>query len=378
MPTRLPATSLTKHTIDVQGHQPIKQCHSRLSPKVEEAFREAAQKLEDEGIISPNGSEWCNPIVMVRKSDGGHRLCIDFRKLNEVAKKDAYPMKNISEILDKLSSAKYISKIDLSQAFHQIPLAEESKELTAFPVPGKGLFHYNRMPFGLSGAKARFQRLLDRLITPEFEPHAFAYLDDIIIVSETFKEHTYWLEKVLDAILKAGLTVNREKSEFGCSQVRYLGYLVDRTGMHPDPEKVEPITSYPAPNTLRKLRRFLGMVSWYRRFIKDFAAKAEPLYRLLKKNRRYTWENEQEQAFQELKNALITARTLSRPDFSLPFVLQTDASSTGLGAVLTQVQNGEEHVIAFASRSMQGAEKNYTVTEQECLAVIWAVEKFRP
>ena len=297
MPTRLPATNLTKHTIDVQGHQPIKQCHRRLSPKVEEAFREAAQKLEDEGIIGPSGSEWCNPVVMVRKSDGGHRLCIDFRKLNEVAKKDAYPMKNISEILDKLSSAKYISKIDLSEAFHQIPLAEESKELTAFPVPGKGLFHHNRMPFGLSGAPARFQRLLDRLITPEFEPHAFAYLDDIIVVSETFKEHTYWLERVLDAILKAGLTVNREKSEFGCSQVRYLGYLVDRTGMHPDPEKVEPIISYPAPNTLRKLRRFLGMVSWYRKFLKDFAAKAEPLYRLLKKNRRYTWENEQEQAF---------------------------------------------------------------------------------
>ena len=234
------------------------------------------------------------------------------------------------------------------------------------------------MPYGLSGAPARFQRLLDRLITPEFEPHGFAYLDDIIVVSETFKEHTYWLERVLDAILKAGLTVNREKSEFGCSQVRYLGYLVDRTGMHPDPEKVEPITSYPAPNTLRKLRRFLGMVSWYRRFINDFAAKAEPLYRLLKKNRRCTWDNEQEQAFQELKNALITAPTLSRPDFSLPFVLQTDASSAGLGAVLTQVQNDEEHVIAFASRSMQGAEKNYTVTEQECLAVIWAVEKFRP
>ena len=244
---------------------------------MEEAFREAAQKLEDERIISLSGSEWCNPVVMVRKSDGGHRLCIDFRKLNEVAKKDAYPMKNISEILDKLSSAKYISKIDLSQTFHQIPLAEESKELTAFPVPGKGLFHYNRMPFGLSGAPARFQRLLDRLITPEFEPYAFAYLDDIIVESETFEEHTYWLERVLDAILKAGLTVNREKSEFGCSQVRYLGYLVDRTGMHPDPEKVEPITSYPAPNTLRKLRRFLGMVSWYRRFIKDFATKADPL-----------------------------------------------------------------------------------------------------
>ncbi|XP_033227080.1 uncharacterized protein LOC117179418 [Belonocnema kinseyi] len=342
MPTKFPATLMVEHYIDIQGSPSIRQAYRRLSPKVEESLRESAQKLEAEGIIRPSESEWCNPVVMIRKPDGDYRLCIDFRKLNEVAKKDAYLMRNINTILDKLSSARYISEIDLSQAFHQIPLSNECKEFTAFPVPDMETYHYNRIPFGLSGAPATFQRLLDLLITPEFEPHAFSYMDDIVVVSETFEDHIYWLENVLDAIVNAGLMANSDKSELGCSRVRYLRYLVDKTGMHPDPEKIKPITSYPAPapTTLRKLRRILGMVSWYRRFIKDFGQKAEPLHRLLKKI--------------------------------------GDASNTDLGAVLTQVQDGVEYVIAFASRSMQGAEKNYTVTEQECLAVVWTVKKFRP
>ena len=167
---------------------------------------------------------------MVKKADGGYRLCIDFRKLNDVAKKDAYPMRNMSDILDKLRSARYISKIDLSQAFHQIPLSEDSKQYTAFTVPGKGLFQYKRMPFELSGSPAFFQRLLDRLITPEFKPYAFAYLDGIILVGESFEDHMDWLEKVLEVIVKSGLTINREKSEFCANQVRYLGYLVDQQG----------------------------------------------------------------------------------------------------------------------------------------------------
>ena len=153
-----------------------------------DALRKAVEKLEEQELIERSVSEWCNPTVMVKKADGGYRLCIDFRKLNEVAEKDAYPMRNMSDILDRLRSVRYISKIDLSQAFHQIPLSEDSKQYTAFAVPGKGLFQYKRMPFGLSGSLASFQRLLDRLITPEFEPYAFTYLDDIIVVGESFEE----------------------------------------------------------------------------------------------------------------------------------------------------------------------------------------------
>jgi len=165
-------------------------------------------------IIEPSRSEWSTPIVMVRKPNGTYRFCLDFRKLNSVSKKDAYPLPYMNAILDKLRSARYISTIDLSQAYFQIPLERSSRELTAFTVPGKGLFHFKRMPYGLTGAPATFQRLLDRLIGPEMEPHAFAYLDDIVVVTQTFDEHLEWLKRVLNRIREAGLTINPEKSKF--------------------------------------------------------------------------------------------------------------------------------------------------------------------
>lgn len=226
---------------------------------------------------------------MVKKPNGKYRFCLDFRRVNGVSKKDAYPLPNMNGILDKLRSARYISTIDLSQAYFQIPLAKESREITAFSVPGKGLYHFTRMPYGLTGAPATFQRLLDRLIGPEMEPHVFAYLDDIVIVTPTFEEHISWLKKVLDKINTAGLTVNPDKCEFCRSQVRYLGFIVQREGLTVDPEKTRPILEYPAPRNIRQLLRFLGMSSWYRRFIPQFATLSEPLTRLLKKGKRWEW-----------------------------------------------------------------------------------------
>jgi len=281
-------------------------------------------------------------------------------------------------ILDKLRAARYISTIDLSQAYFQIPLAKESREITAFSVPGKGLYHFTRMPYGLTGAPATFQRLLDRLIGLEMEPFAFVYLDDIVIVTPTFEEHMIWLRKVLDRITSAGLTVNPDKCEFCRSQVRYLGFIVQREGLTVDPEKTRPILEYPAPRNIKQLRRFLGMSSWYRRFIPQFATLSEPLTRLLKKGKRWGWGDEQVRAFDRIREHLMAAPTLSCPNFEIPFVLQTDASSVGLGAVLTQTVEGEEKVIAFASRALADPEKKYSVTEQECLAVVWAIQKFRP
>jgi len=234
------------------------------------------------------------------------------------------------------------------------------------------------MPYGLTGAPATFQRLLDRLIGPEMEPFAFAYLDDIVIVTPTFEEHMVWLKRVLDKITNAGLTVNPDKCEFCRSQVRYLGFIVQGEGLTVDPEKTRPILEYPAPRNIKQLRRFLGMSSWYRRFIPQFATLSEPLTRLLKKGKRWGWGDEQVRAFEQIREHLMTAPTLSCPNFEEPFVLQTDASSVGLGAVLTQTIEGEEKVIAFASRALADPEKRYSVTEQECLAVVWAIQKFRP
>ncbi|XP_029163431.1 uncharacterized protein LOC114934886 [Nylanderia fulva] len=371
-------TSLTEHTIDVGQNKPIRQRCYLVSPKVQEAIHAEVDKMLRAGIIEPSHSEWSNPIVMIKKPNGKYRFCLDFRKVNDVSKKDAYPLPNMNGILDKLRSARYISTIDLSQAYFQVPLANESREITAFSVPGKGLYQFTRMPYGLTGAPATFQRLLDRLIGPEMEPHAFAYLDDIVIVTPTFKEHLEWLDRVLQKILAAGLTINPEKCEFCRAQVKYLGFIVSKEGLSVDPEKAQPILEYPAPTNLKQLRRFLGMSSWYRRFIPQFATRSEPLTRLLKKDQPWKWTNEQVHAFEEIRSYLVAAPTLSRPDFSIPFVLQTDASSVGIGAVLTQTINEEEHVIAFASRALADPEKRYTVTEQECLAVIWAIKKFRP
>ena len=371
-------TTLTEHVIDVGQHRPVKQRCYLVSPKVQEAIRDEVDKMLDAGIIEPSYSEWSNPIVMVKKSNGKYRFCLDFRKVNSLSKKDAYPLPNMNGILDKLRSARYISTLDLSQAYFQIPLAKESREITAFSVPGKGLYHFTRMPYGLTGAPATFQRLLDKLIGPEMEPHAFAYLDDIVIVTPTFEEHLVWLERVLNKISSAGLTINPEKCEFCRSQVRYLGFIVQRDGLTVDPEKARPILEYPAPTNLKQLRRLLGMSSWYRRFIPQFATVSEPLTRLLKKGKRWEWGEDQCRAFEKIRSCLISAPTLSCPDFKVPFVVQTDASSVGIGAVLTQNINGVENIIAFASRALSDPEKKYSVTEQECLAVVWAIKKFRP
>uniref|UniRef100_A0A6V7JLV8 Reverse transcriptase domain-containing protein n=1 Tax=Bracon brevicornis TaxID=1563983 RepID=A0A6V7JLV8_9HYME len=267
-------------------------------------------------------------------------------------------------ILDELRQAHYLTTLDLSQAYFQVPLSKESREITAFIVPGRGFFQFKRVPFGLMNAPATFQRLIDKLIGPQMYPHVFVYVGDIIIVTRTYDEHLVWLRRVLQKIRNTGLVINRERNEFSRSQVKYLGFLVNQSGLQADPEETSAIVDFPAPQTMKQLKRFSRMASWYRRFIPTFASIAEPL-------------TEQQDAFELLKSHLTAAPTLACPDFNQPFVLQTEASTVGLDAVLTQVQKGEERVITYASRALTDPEKNYTTTEQECLAAIWAIREFR-
>ena len=192
---------------------------------------------------------------MALKSDGNYRLCLDFRKLNSVSKKDTYPLPYMNDILRQLKAAKYISKIDLivSWAFNQIPLDEVSQKYTAFTVPGRGLFEYKRMPFGLTGAPATFQRLLDRILTPEMRPNVFTYLDNIIVVCTASEEYLRCLDKVHERIAKLGLTINPDKSDFCCNEVKYLGFVVNKVGLKVNPDEVGPIASYPIPRSLKQL-----------------------------------------------------------------------------------------------------------------------------
>lgn len=233
------------------------------------------------------------------------------------------------------------------------------------------------MPFGLHSAPATFQRLLDSVLGPELEPNVLVYLDDIIVASQTFDEHLKHLAEVFQRLRNAKLRLNAEKCHFCRDGLRYLGHTIDREGIRTDPAKVSAITNWPTPTTLRQVRQFLGVASWYRRFIADFSAKVAPLTRLMRKNARWAWTATEEEAFRSIRKALTTAPVLACPDFNQPFTLQTDASTLGLGAVLTQNLDGGECVIAYASRTLNQAEKNYSATELECLAVVWGIRRMR-
>ena len=335
-----------------------------------EAAQAEVDRMLAEGIIEPSESPWSSCPVIVPKSNGKHRFCTDFRLVNQVTKRDAYPIPHMDNIFDKLRSARYISTLDLSQAYHQIPLEAKSREVTAFTIPGRGLMQFTRMPYGLTNAPATFQRIMDNLIRPEWSPHVFAYLDDIVIVTESFDKHIKWLKIVLEALKKGNLQVNKNKSKFCVSEVKYLGYVVDANGLHADPDKIKPIAEYPAPTNLRQLRRFLGMMGWYSRFIPHFADYRAPLNQLTPKGVKWHWDTAQQEAFETLKLALTQAPVLARPDFTRLFCLQTDASDIAIAAVLTQDFDGEEHRIYYVSRTLTKTERNYTVTERECLAVL--------
>lgn len=374
----LKSTDLVEHEIQLMhSARPVKQRYHPVSDKMQAAMSNQLDKLIEAGIVEKSHSAWNSPIVMVKKSDGTYRMCVNMQVVNSLSKKDAYPLPYMDVILNKLKRAKYITTIDLSNAYHQIRLTEASKEITAFTIPGRGLWQYTRLPMGLSGSGATFQRLLEELIG-DLEPYAYNYLDDIVLATESFEEHLTMLRKLINRINGAGLTINRDKSKFCRKEVKFLGFLVNEKGLMIDPEKTEAVRNYPRPRTLRQLRRFLGMASWYRKFIKDFASIADPLTKLTRKDVKFAWKEEHESAFEVIKKILSEAPFLHRPDPDAEFILHCDASNTGLGSVITQIMNGEEKVIAYASRALRKNELNYSTTERECLAIKFAIEKFRP
>ncbi|KAL6433556.1 hypothetical protein ACFW04_006562 [Cataglyphis niger] len=348
---------LVEHQIRLKHRMPIKQRYRPRNPAMQAIIDAEVEEMEKASVIEPSRSAWSSPIVVVTE-------------------KDAYPLPQVTATLDKLRGARYFTTLDLKNGYWQVPLARESRPITAFTVPGKGLMQFRVMPFGLHSAPATFQRLLDSVIGPALEPNVFVYLDDIIVISQTFEQHLELLTEVFRRLRAARLRLNPEKCRFCVDQLRYLEH-VDCAGIHTDPEKVSAVASWAEPRTVRQIRQFLGMASWYRRFIENFSTIAAPLTRLTKKNACWTWEEDESAAFQQLKDALTTTPVLACPDFNRRFFLQTDASTSGLGAVLTQYHEDGERVIAYASRTLSGAEKNYSATELECLAVIWGIRRMR-
>lgn len=379
-------TTLVQHRIDTGQADPVKQRYYPVSPVIQCKLNEELDKMLQLGVVEPSSSPWSSPVLLVKKPSGENRLCLDSRVLNAVTKRDAYPLPYVANILDKLRNARFLSSIDLKSAFWQIPLEAESKERTAFTVPGRGLFHFNVLPFGLHNAAQTQQRLMDRVLGPALEPKVFVYLDDIIIVTGTFEEHVEILLEVLKRLNAAGLTVNANKCEFCRPSLHYLGFVVDKEGLRTSPEKIAAIQKYPKPSTITEMKRFLGVASWYRRFIENYATVCAPLHELTKRTKnksgkvdsKIVWTETADNAFQEIKKRLVTAPVLACPDYEQTFTIQTDASDKGIGAVLTQGEGSDEQPIAYISRKLNKAEMNYSVTEKECLAVVFAVEKLRP
>lgn len=380
----LGCTTWLSHKIETVG-PPIRQRYYPLSPVKLKVLNEEIDKMLEMGVIRPSRSSWASPVVMITKADGSIRFCVDSRKLNSVTIRDSYPLPRIQDILDNLRGAKYMTSLDFRSAFWQIPLADKAScEKTAFIVPQRGLFEFVRMPFGLTNAASEMQRLTDKIVNFEFTAESndfvFGYVDDLILVSRDFDSHLRLIDKVRDRLREAGLSVNLKKCEFCKSELKYLGYIVNEKGLQTDPKKLDAISDYPTPTTAKSLRAFLGMCSYYRRFVDNFSSIIAPLTALIGKRKGrdpIDWNAEAETAFKRLKEVLIDSPVMACPDFSKPFILQCDASQVGLGSVLAQEIDGEEHPVAYFSRLFSRAERNYSTTERELLAVLDSVKHFR-
>ena len=376
---KLGRTHLLAHDIDTGDATPVKQNFYTYSPYVQKEIESELDRMLAADVVQTSRSPWNSPIVTVKKPNGKTRICLDLRRVNKLTvKKDAYPLPHISGILGRIQGTNFISGIDLKDAYWQIPLTKNTQEKTAFTVPGRGLFEYKVMPFGCATGSQTMSRLMDLVLGKDLEPKVFFYLDDIIVVTDTFDEHIRVLSIVAKRLKEAGLTISIEKSRFLIPSIEFLGYVIDQNGLHVNPNKVSCIVNYPVPKDVREVRRFLGMTGYYRRFVDNFAQIAVPLTNLIKKGKgKLIWTAEANVAFNKLKEALISAPVLTSPDWTQMFTIHADASDHAIGAVITQGDEGQEKPIAFMSRKLIGSQYRYTTTEKECLAVILAIEHFR-
>ncbi|GFX46284.1 retrovirus-related Pol polyprotein from transposon 297 [Trichonephila clavipes] len=336
-------------------------------------------KMLRDGTICPINSPYASPVVLTRKNNDlppdspeAYRFAIDYRKLNAITKYPRYPLPVIDDLLTNIPHTNVMSTLDLRSGYFQLAISPKDIEKTAF-ITRNGTFAFLRMPFGLSGAAPNFQRAIDIILQPVIGRFVSVYMDDVIITSPSFKDHLDHLTQVFTLLRDAGLTLNKEKCHFARDKLKYLGLIISKEGIETDNKKIQAITEMKPPKNNREVSKFLGMTGWYQKFIPRYADICEPLYQLKKKGAKFNWSGEAQDSFDQIKRTLTEAPILQLPNFSEQFNLFTDASGVGIGAVLQQNQKP----IAFASRTLNKAERNYTVTERECLAVIWALNKFK-
>ena len=369
-----------KHDIVLSDPTPVKSRYRRIPPQNYQEVKDHLQEMLRMGVIQKSFSSWASPVVLARRKNGKLRFCVDLRGVNKKTVRDAHPIPRIEETLDRLKGAAIFSSLDLKCGFWEVEITDRAKPYTAFTCGPLGFYECARMPFGLTNAPATFQRLMESCLGDLHLQCCLIYLDDVIIYSSSPEEHLESLDKVFSRLADAGLKLKLDKCSFFQSEVEYLGHVVSKDGVKPNNDRIAAVQGWTVPKTLSQLRSFLGFASYYRKFIRNFAKIARPLYAQLTNESsrkaqtvKIEWNNDCQAAFDELKTRICEAPCLGFPDFDLPFLLKTDASGGGLGAVLYQIQEGKERVIAFASRSLQPAETRYPAFKLEFLALKWAV-----
>ena len=376
---------IVPHEIHLKDERPINQPHRRIAPYLVKEVRNQIQSLLDKGIIRRSGSSYASPIVPVRKKDGRLRLCVDYRLLNDRTIRDLFPLPRIEESLQALGGASLFSSLDLAHGYFQVVLHPQAIPLTAFRVPW-GLYEFLRLPQGLVNSPSTFQRVMEYVLGDMNLQQLLLYLDDILVFSSSFEEHLVRLDEVFRRLIEAGLKLKGNKCQLFRNNVAYLGHIVSSKGIACDPGKVDRIRNWPTPRSREELASFLGLASYYRAFIPEFSKLASPLYSLRNTGGKtvikpFEWTSEAESAFTMLKQVLTEAPILAYPRYDRDFVLEIDASLQGLGACLSQADDEDHlHPIAFASRGLRGAERNYpdySSFKLELLGLKWAVsEKF--
>lgn len=379
----LEVTNAISHRIITPPDQgPINIRPYRLPTIHREEIGKQLNKMLDDNIIQPSKSPWNAPLLIVPKKDDSKgqkkwRVVIDFRKLNDITVGDAFPLPNISDILDQLGNSKYFTTLDLASGFHQVALDPQDREKTAF---SSNFQHYEflRMPFGLKGAPSTFQRLMNSVLSGLQGQQCFVYMDDIVVYARNLKDHHLKINLIFDRLRGSNLKLQPDKCNFLRKEIVYLGHVINEKGISPDPSKISAVSTFPVPKTVTQIKSFLGLAGYYRRFIPEFSKIATPMTSLLKKNIKYNWCALCDEGFTHLKTLLTTAPVLIYPDFNEEFFVTTDASDVAIGAVLSQHRNSADLPICYASRTLNATEKRYSTIEKELLAIVYGVTQFRP
>lgn len=366
-----------RHGIRTQNLKPYK-CKTYPIPDIYmDRVREYIGKLKKDKIISRRATQYINPLVVVVKKNGKIRLCLDARELNKITLNDHAQPPTIEEVFQLMGRKKYFTTLDVTEAFWQIPLEEKSKEFTGFLFEEQS-YVFNRMPFGLKTAGASFTRAMNEALKELGNQFLIIYLDDILIASDNLQDHLEHLRQVFACLKRVGFKLNVEKCEFIKEEIKFLGHTFDQIKAEINDDTRKAISSFERPKTKRALQSFLGLINWDRRFIENLAQLTRPMEELLAKDRKFIWTNKQQEAFDKMKLAFEKAGELFLIKKNGEFGIYADASIKGLGARLFQYdkETQKEYTLAFASRSLKGAEKNYHITDLECLAVVWALRKW--